>query len=105
MKSEEILRWRQEVHDARMMSIQLQAIDVPGSVEETVLLPSPQRVVWPGGKSIDDLLSIKLRACKSRSLIWLSREVRKTIAESLGVLAADIIEPPKQMRSRTGIAV
>lgn len=62
MKPEEIIKWRQEVHDARLMSIQLQAIDVPDSVGEAISLPSPRCLVWPGGNSIDELLSVNPRA-------------------------------------------
>lgn len=57
MKSDEILRWRQEVHDARMLSFQLQAMDLPDTVD-VMELPSPERTIWPGGKSIDELLAV-----------------------------------------------
>lgn len=56
MKYEEILKWRQEVHEARIQTVQILPTNLSTSAEPA-MLPSPEQLVFKTGQSIDELLA------------------------------------------------
>lgn len=56
MKYEEILKWRQEVNEARIQTVQILPTNLSTSVEPA-MLPSPEQLVFKTGQSIDQLLA------------------------------------------------